>query len=79
MLLLPVAQHPVNATLLARSSTLAGNRFIVARIANIIVVHAAQRPGILIRWRCHARVGVPVTLCTLGVTAASLWLTAPRP
>ncbi len=74
MLLLPVAAtHPQGGTLLALSSTLAGNLFIVGSIANIIVVHAAQRRGIPLSWRRHARVGVPVTLCTLGVAAASLW------
>jgi len=77
MLLLPVAAtHPQGGTLLALSSTLAGNLLIVGSIANLIVVQAAQRRGIPIGWRVHARVGVPVTLCTLGVAAASLWLGA---
>ncbi len=74
MLLLPVATHPMGGTLLALSSTLAGNLFIVGSIANIIVVQAAERRGIPIDWRRHARVGIPVTLCTLAVAAASLWL-----
>jgi len=74
MLLLPVATHPLGGTLLALSSTLAGNLFIVGSIANIIVIQAAQRRGIRIGWRSHARVGVPVTLATLAVAAASLWL-----
>jgi len=38
------------------------------------VVQAAQRRGIPIDWRRHARIGVPVTLCTLAVAAVSLWL-----
>ena len=67
MLLLPVAAtQPQGGTLLALSSTLAGNLFIVGSIANIIVVQAAQQRGIPIGWRRHARVGVPVTLCTQG-------------
>ena len=74
MLLLPVADHPMGGTLLALSSTLAGNLLIVGSIANIIVVQAAERRGIPIGWRRHARVGVPVTLSTLAVTALSLWL-----
>ncbi len=74
MLLLPVATHPMGGTLLALSSTLAGNLFIVGSIANIIVVQAALRRGIHIDWRSHARVGIPVTLCTLAVAAGSLWL-----
>jgi Na+/H+ antiporter NhaD/arsenite permease-like protein len=74
MLLLPVAIHPLGGTLLALSSTLAGNLVIVGSIANIIVVQAAERRGIRIGWRRHARIGVPVTLSTLAVAAASLWL-----
>ena len=74
MLLLPVATHPAGGTVLALSSTLAGNLLIVGSIANIIVVQAAERRGIQIGWRHHARVGVPVTLASLAVAAASLGL-----
>jgi Na+/H+ antiporter NhaD/arsenite permease-like protein len=38
------------------------------------VVGAAQRRGIHIGWKEHARVGVPVTLATLAVAAGWLWL-----
>jgi len=80
MLLLPLAPaHPQGATLLALSSTLAGNLFIVGSIANIIVVQAAERRGIRISWRRHARVGVPVTFATLGIAAVSLWLGVGAP
>jgi hypothetical protein len=34
---------------------------------------AAARRGIRIDWQRHARVGVPVTLATLAICAASLW------
>ena len=74
MLLLPVAQHALAGPLLALVSTFAGNLFIVGSIANIIVVDAAARRGVRIDWRRHARIGVPVTLATLAVTAAYLWL-----
>jgi Na+/H+ antiporter NhaD/arsenite permease-like protein len=47
--------------------------FIVGSIANIIVVGAAARRGIGIDWKRHARTGVPVTLATLAICAASLW------
>jgi Na+/H+ antiporter NhaD/arsenite permease-like protein len=67
MLLLPAATHPEAGALLALSSTLAGNLLIVGSIANIIVVDAAARRHIAIGWKLHARVGVPVTLLTLGV------------
>jgi len=73
MLLLPLATEPVAGPLLALVSTLAGNLLIVGSIANIIVVDAAARRGIRIGWRTHARVGVPVTLATLAITACLLW------
>ena len=39
---------------------------------NIIVVGGAARRGIRIEWDRHVRVGVPVTLATLAITA--VWL-----
>jgi Na+/H+ antiporter NhaD/arsenite permease-like protein len=76
MLLLPAASahgHPhLAGSVLALSSTLAGNLFIAGSIANIIVVDQAQRCGVRIGWREHARVGVPVTMVTLLIAAG--WL-----
>jgi len=75
MLLLPVARaHAQGGPILALASTLAGNLLIVGSIANIIVVDQAARLGVKIGWREHARVGVPVTLLTLAIAAAWLWL-----
>ena len=74
MLLLPHASHPLAGPVLALASTLAGNLLIVGSIANIIVVDQARSLGVRIGWREHARVGVPVTLATLLVAAAWLWL-----
>jgi Na+/H+ antiporter NhaD/arsenite permease-like protein len=76
MLLLPIATAPGSGEILALASTLAGNLLIVGSIANVIVVDQAVRAGIVIGWRDHARVGVPVTLATLAVAAAWLALTA---
>ena len=76
MLLLPAASDPLSGPTLALASTLAGNLFIVGSIANIIVVDQAARLGVPIDWRTHARAGVPVTLETLLVAAAWLWLRA---
>jgi Na+/H+ antiporter NhaD/arsenite permease-like protein len=70
MLLLPAATEPHSGPLLALVSTLAGNLLIVGSIANIIVVDAARKQGIAIGWRRHALTGVPVTIVTLGITAA---------
>ena len=72
LLLLPLAQQPWAGPLLALVSTLAGNLLIVGSIANIIVVDNAARRGIHIDWHRHARIGVPVTLATLTITA--VWL-----
>lgn len=74
MLLLPHAQDAGAGTLLALSSTLAGNLFVVGSIANIIVLVQAQLLGVRIGWLEHARTGVPVTLVTLALTAGWLGL-----
>lgn len=70
MLLLPLAQAPWAGPLLALVSTLAGNLLLVGSIANLIVLDAARRQGIVIDWRRHASVGVPVALMSLAFTAA---------
>jgi len=74
MLLLPAATRPLSGPLLALVTTFAGNLLIVGSIANIIVVDAARRHGIEIGWRRHARVGIPVTVATLAIAAAWLYL-----
>jgi len=74
MLLIPAVHHPLGGVMLALVSTLAGNLLIVGSIANIIVVDAAGRRGIVIDWRRHARVGVPVTLATLAISGVYLAL-----
>jgi len=76
MLLLPSATPPLAGPVLALSSTLAGNLFIVGSIANIIVVDQAARFDVRITWREHARIGVPVTVLTLALAAGWLWLRA---
>ncbi len=73
MLLLPSATHPLAGPILALASTFAGNLFLVGSIANLIVVDQAQNYGVRISWLDHAKVGIPVTLVSLG--AAALWLT----
>ncbi|MBI4519242.1 MAG: anion transporter [Gemmatimonadetes bacterium] len=77
MLLLPTSSHPLAGPILALASTLAGNLIVVGSIANIIVVDQAKRLGLQIGWAEHARTGVPVTLVTLAIAAAWLWLRAP--
>ncbi len=78
MLLLPGATASTAGPTLALVSTLAGNLLIVGSIANIIVVDAARRAGVVIDWRRHARTGLPVTLLSLAFTALWLaWLARP--
>jgi Na+/H+ antiporter NhaD/arsenite permease-like protein len=72
MLLLPAATHPLGGPILALASTLAGNLFLIGSIANLIVAEQAAPLGVDVSWRAHARVGIPVTLLTLGI--AALWL-----
>jgi len=75
MLLLPHLKGPDAGVMLALVSTLAGNLLLVGSIANLIVVDLAQKSGVAIDWRMHARVGLPVTLLTLGVVWTWLrWL-----
>lgn len=74
MLLLPMAEHHMAGPVLALSSTLAGNFVVVGSIANIIVVEQASQLGTRITWRQHARTGIPVTLLSLVIAAAWLYL-----
>lgn len=68
MLLLPGHGAPEQATLLAVSSTLAGNLILPGSIANLIVAEQAGRLGVRLGFAEHARVGLPVTLATLAVS-----------
>jgi Na+/H+ antiporter NhaD/arsenite permease-like protein len=71
MLLLPhLGVDAVRAgTALALISTFAGNLLLVGSIANLIVADMARRQGIEIDWRRHLRIGLPVTLGSLGLLA----------
>jgi Na+/H+ antiporter NhaD/arsenite permease-like protein len=53
--------------LLALVTTFAGNLLLVGSIANLIVADLARQQGIVIDWRRHAVIGVPVTLLSLCV------------
>jgi len=74
MLLLPTTVGEHAGTLLALSSTLAGNLLIVGSIANIIVVNESAQKGITFGWQDHAAIGVPVTFATLAISGAYLSL-----
>jgi Na+/H+ antiporter NhaD/arsenite permease-like protein len=74
MLLLPICPGPEAKLLLAISSTLAGNLFLLGSITNLIVAEQAARYGVFITWRKHLRIGLPVTLVTFALAASWLWL-----
>ncbi|MBL0917224.1 MAG: anion transporter [Hydrogenophaga sp.] len=68
MLLLPhLAGEPGAGVMLALVTTFAGNLLLVGSIANLIVADLARQQGIVIDWKRHAIVGIPVTLLSLGV------------
>jgi len=60
--------------LLAMTSTLAGNLTITGSVANIIVVEKARQES-PIGFFQYMRIGLPVTVCTMLVGIAWLWLT----
>ena len=76
MLILPhLAEAPASAgTLLALSTTFAGNLLLVGSIANLIVADMAARHGVCIDWRRHMKVGVPVTLGSMSVLWLWVWV-----
>jgi Na+/H+ antiporter NhaD/arsenite permease-like protein len=59
---------------LAVSSTFAGNLITIGSIANLIVIEQARLYGVDLTFREHARVGVPVTLFSLAVLMAWIWV-----
>ncbi|TSE29758.1 anion transporter [Tepidimonas taiwanensis] len=65
MLILPHLNDPTQAVTLALVSTYAGNLLLVGSIANLIVADLAGRDGLVIDWRRHAAIGVPVTAGSL--------------
>jgi Na+/H+ antiporter NhaD/arsenite permease-like protein len=73
MLLLPGHASPGQGTLLAVSSTLAGNLLLPGSIANLIVAEQARSLGVRLGLVAHARVGIPATLAALAFSG--WWLT----
>jgi Na+/H+ antiporter NhaD/arsenite permease-like protein len=61
---------------LAMASTASGNLTPVASVANLIVIEGARREGVEVSVWAYCRVGVPLTLVTLGLGAA--WLAWTR-
>ncbi len=74
MLLLPLIDNSFNGSLLALSSSLAGNMFIIGSLANIIVIAQASQLGVKINWKNHMAVGLPITVITLIILLAWFYL-----
>ena len=77
MLLLPdghAPTHPQAGPILALAPTLTGNLLVVSSIANIIVIDQARQHGVVITWKEHIRLGVPITIVTLSIAAVWLWV-----
>ena len=60
--------------ILAISSTFAGNLFLLGSIANLIVVEKASNHDVVISFKEHARIGIPVTLLSLLVLVVWTWI-----
>ncbi len=71
---LPEAQQEGAWLALAMSSTLAGNLTVLGSVANLIVVECARREGVEVSFWDYCKAGVPVTLLTLALGVAWLWL-----
>lgn len=70
MLVIPVIQNVPGDTLwiaLAAGSTLGGNLTIIGAVANIIVVEIARREGVNISFVEFLKIGVVVTVITVGL------------
>ena len=61
----PIA-HLTNAYVLVAANSFAGNAILPASVANIIVVQQARRQGISISFGDFLRLGLPITLASLG-------------
>lgn len=64
--------QPAQWYTLAVSSTFAGNLLVIGSIANLIVIEQARPFGVIIGFREHAGIGVPVTLSSLLILVG--WL-----
>ena len=59
----------------AMSSTFAGNLLLIGSIANLIVAERAEQRGVRIGFGEYARIGVPVTVLTIGWGIVTLVVT----
>lgn len=76
--LVPTLTNPDGAWLvIAMASTLAGNLTLLGSVANLIVVEQARANHVEISFSEHARVGIPLSVITLGLGIGLLWIAGP--
>ena len=73
MVLLPFVKGSLAGTVLAVSSTLAGNLLLTGSLANLIVVQKAREEGIAVSAFDHFKLGVPITLGTLLIAMLCIY------
>lgn len=59
---------------LALSSTFAGNLLTIGSIANLITFEQAREQGVIVSFREHAKIGMPVTALSLIIVAGWIWI-----
>jgi Na+/H+ antiporter NhaD/arsenite permease-like protein len=69
---MPSANRETAWLALAMSSTFAGNLTVLGSVANLIVVEQARREGVTVSFWEYCKVGLPLTILTLGLGIA--WL-----
>jgi len=74
MLLLPFVKTSSGGSLLALSSTFAGNLFIVGSIANLIVISQASQFNVKIDWKKYTKIGFPVTIASFIIILGWIYL-----
>ena len=74
MLLVPYAEGSFAGAAMALASGLSSNLVVFGSLAGIIVVNAAAARNITISFGEFSRVGIPVTIITLLIGYAWLWL-----
>ena len=74
MLLLPFIKTSSAGSLLALSSTFAGNLSIVGSIANLIVISQAAQFGVKIDWKKYIKTGLPVTVVSFIIILGWVFL-----
>ena len=64
--------QPLQWVVSGLASTFAGNLITIGSIANLIVIEGAREYGVAIRFREHARAGIPITIFSLIIVI--VWL-----